>query len=172
MRYVRKLINIYNLCYNTAVLKKITKTFTNCSFRTVFGQKLGQQRPCPKSSSIFFWRWQKVIISFQELFILSEYHKFWLSYEWFSVLYDVLLPKLAISGWNRRTALPWIHTVASMCWHMLDYGLWSQNSIIHEKRGSAKIAWIKSSKGIAKVYSNIFANKCWFFSWKYWHQQN
>ena len=90
------LINIYNLCYNTVVLKLL-----NCSFRTLFGQKLGQQRPCPKSSSIFFSGDNKRIISFQELFISSKYHKFWLSYEWFSVLYDILLPKQAISGWNR-----------------------------------------------------------------------
>ena len=33
--------------------KKNAKTFTNCLFRTLLGQKLGQQRPCPKSSSIF-----------------------------------------------------------------------------------------------------------------------
>ena len=48
------LINIYNLHYNIVVLKKIAKAFTNCSFRILFGQKLGQQRPCPKSSLIFF----------------------------------------------------------------------------------------------------------------------
>ena len=45
---------ISNLCYNT-VLKKIVKTFTNCSFRTLFGQKFSQQRPCPKSSSKIFF---------------------------------------------------------------------------------------------------------------------
>ena len=52
------LINIYNLHYNTVYSsekKKITKTFTNCSFRTIFGQKLRQLRPCPKSSSNFFF---------------------------------------------------------------------------------------------------------------------
>ena len=82
--------------------KKITKAFTNCSFRTLFGQKLGQQRPCPKSSSIFFSGDNKRIISFQELFISSKYHKFWLSYGWFSVLYEILLPKPAISSWKKR----------------------------------------------------------------------
>ena len=91
------LINIYNLCYNTVVLKKIAKTFTDCSFRTLFGQKLSQQRPCPKSSSIFFfWRYHKLF----RTFYLSKYHKFWLSYEWFYALYDILLLKPAIFGWN------------------------------------------------------------------------
>ena len=43
----------YNRVTAIAV-KKIAKAFTNCSFRTLLGQKLDQQRPCPKSSSIFF----------------------------------------------------------------------------------------------------------------------
>ena len=30
------------------------------------------------------------IISFPEVFILSKYHKFWLSYEWFSIFYFIL----------------------------------------------------------------------------------
>ena len=46
----------------------------------------------------------KEIISFQEVFILWKY-KFWLSYEWFSGLKDILLPKPAIFGWNRRVVL-------------------------------------------------------------------
>ena len=41
-------------------------------------------------------------MNFQELFISSKYHQFWLSYGWFSVLYDILLPKPVISSWNRR----------------------------------------------------------------------
>ena len=85
--------NIYNLCYNNVVLKKIARTFKHCPFRIIFGQKLGQRRPWLKSSSIFFSRWQKEIIGFQELFILSKYHTFWLGYEWISLLYDILLPK-------------------------------------------------------------------------------
>ena len=40
------------------------------------------------------------IIGFQELSILWKYDKFWLSYEQFSALYDILLPKLAISSLN------------------------------------------------------------------------
>ena len=44
-------INIYNLCYNALVLKKIGKTFQKCSFRTLYRQKHG---PGQKSSSIFF----------------------------------------------------------------------------------------------------------------------
>ena len=48
------LTNVYNFYYNTVVLRKeIVKTFKNCSFRTIFGQKLDQQGPCPKSSSFF-----------------------------------------------------------------------------------------------------------------------
>ena len=47
-------INIYNFCYNTVVLeKKLGKTVKNCSFRILYGQKVGQHGPHPKSSWIF-----------------------------------------------------------------------------------------------------------------------
>ena len=39
-------------------------------------------------------------ITKQDHFISSKYHKFWLSYAWFSTSGDVLLPKRAISNWN------------------------------------------------------------------------
>ena len=90
-----KVINIYNLCYNALVLKKICKTFQKCSFRTLFRQKHG---PGQKSSSNFFLEITKEIISLQEPFILSKCLKFWLSHGWFFVLWDILLPKRAISG--------------------------------------------------------------------------
>ena len=57
---------------------------------------------------IFFRKWQKEIISFQELFILSEY-KFWLSYEWFSDLCDILLLKLATSGLEQSSIPSFIY---------------------------------------------------------------
>ena len=68
--------------------------------RTLFGQKLGQHGLHPKWSSIFLWKYQNEIISSQELFISSKYRKFWLSYEWFFDLCNILLPKPAISGWK------------------------------------------------------------------------
>ena len=38
-------------------------------------------------------KYQKEIICFQDRFIPLKYHKFWMSYEWFSSLCDILLPK-------------------------------------------------------------------------------
>ena len=81
-------INIYNLCYNALVLKKSGRTFQNGSFRTLFRQKYG---PSQKSSSIFFLKIGKKIVSLQEPFILSKCLKFWLSHGWFFVLWDILL---------------------------------------------------------------------------------
>ena len=49
------------------------------------------------------------IISFQDLFISSKYHKFWLSYEC-SDLCDILLPKPASSGLKQVCG-----TVSSQC---------------------------------------------------------
>ena len=49
----------------------------------------------------FFWqKYQKQIISFQQIFILSKYHMFWLSYEIFSILSDVSCQKSVISNQN------------------------------------------------------------------------
>ena len=42
-----------------------------------------------------------MIISFQELFIVSKYHKFWLSCEWFSVTCCLVRYFATISGWKR-----------------------------------------------------------------------
>ena len=68
-------------------------------FRILPGQKLGQQGPNPKLSSISFEKQQKEIKSFPELLILSKYH--W-SFDWVmndflwrAVLCDILLPFLA-----------------------------------------------------------------------------
>ena len=44
--------NVYNLYYNTVVLKKIWYV-KNCSFKILLGQKLGCHGPHPKSISIF-----------------------------------------------------------------------------------------------------------------------
>ena len=40
------------------------------------------------------------ILSFQNLFILTKYHMFWLSYECFSILCNAFLLKSAISSHN------------------------------------------------------------------------
>ena len=46
----------------------------------------------------FFQKQQKQILSFQNLFILTKYHLFWLSYECFSILRNAFLLKSAISS--------------------------------------------------------------------------
>ena len=99
------LINIYNLRYKIVVLKKNHQSFHKLLFQDpIWAKTKGQQRPCPKSSSVFFVEITRGDhkLSNQKLFISLKYHKFWLSYGWYSVLYDILLPKLAISGWNRH----------------------------------------------------------------------
>ena len=63
----------YNLRYNAVVLKKIGKTFKSYCFKTLFGQKLDQHEPRPKSNSISFsGNNRKEIKRFQELLILSK----------------------------------------------------------------------------------------------------
>ena len=50
-------------------------------------QNWGPHGPRPKQKTIFFLRNNKnQILSFQNLFILTKYHMFWLSYECFSIL--------------------------------------------------------------------------------------
>ena len=68
---------------------------TNFLKIALLGSYLGKTGPVwatPKIKLNFFVEITKEIMNFQELFILSKYHKFWLSYEWFSVLCDILLP--------------------------------------------------------------------------------
>ena len=91
------LINIYNLRYNTVVLKKVAKTFTNCSFRTLFGQKTRPAEAMPKIKFNFFLEITKGDYKLSRTFYFIKNHNFWLSYEWFYVLYDILLPKPVIS---------------------------------------------------------------------------
>ena len=114
-------INIYNLCYHIVVLKKKPgKVVKNCSSRTLFGQKLGQHGPQPKWSSIIFLEIKDNKLS---IFISSKYIKFWLSYEWFSDLCNILLPKPATSGWKRCEKLPtsdlllfnWLGRIIEIC---------------------------------------------------------
>ena len=62
--------------------------------------KTGPAWATPKIKLNFFCgnnMW-KEIISFQELFILSKYHKVWLSYEWFSVTGCLVWYFATISG--------------------------------------------------------------------------
>ena len=48
----------------------------------------------------FSQKQQKQILSFQNIFILTKYHVFWLSYECFSILCNTFLLKSAISSHN------------------------------------------------------------------------
>ena len=72
----------------------VLKTFNNSYFWALIRQKkqpgMGHTQ---NDNQYFFVKWYKGIISFQILFILSKYHKFWLSYEWFSCLNDQFLPR-------------------------------------------------------------------------------
>ena len=79
--------------------EKFGKTLKHYSFRTLFRQKQGKHaRVMPRIKFNFFPGNYKRRSRFHELFILAKYHKFWLSYEWFSVLGDILLPKRSISS--------------------------------------------------------------------------
>ena len=83
-------INIYNACYNVVLPEKLKKKKI-AQVRTALREKQSQHGPHSKSSSTFSWKQEQKIISFQELFILSKYQKFWLTYKSFSVLCDILL---------------------------------------------------------------------------------
>ena len=53
----------------------------------------------PKQKPIFFFqKEQSEILNFQKLFILTQYHMFWLGYECFSKLCDAFLLKSVISS--------------------------------------------------------------------------
>ena len=89
-------INIYNLFYHIVVLKK--KLLKIVLLGHYLGKNWASMSHTQNEAKFFFWKQQKKIISFQELFALSKYHTFWLRYEWFSDLCDILLPKPASSG--------------------------------------------------------------------------
>ena len=95
-------INIDNLCYHIVVLKKknLAKLLKIALLGPYLGKNWASMGHTQNEAIYIYWKWQKEIISFQELFISSRY-KFWLSYEWFSDLYNILLPKSAIFGWKR-----------------------------------------------------------------------
>ena len=60
----------------------------------------------------------KKIISFQELLILSKYHKFWPNYIWFSIFFVIFCSKRqkeAIFSWMKQ--LWWI----TWCWNTYLY---------------------------------------------------
>ena len=71
-----RIINIYNLCYNTVVLKKIGDAFLKIALlQPYFRQKQGHHEPHPKTSSIFL----KLTrgdhrLSYERTFDLSKYY--------------------------------------------------------------------------------------------------
>ena len=69
-------ININNLCCNPAVLKKVGKTSSKLVFWTQFAQKRGHYGHAQGGKNFFWQKYQKKIISFQKVFILSKYHMF------------------------------------------------------------------------------------------------
>ena len=91
-------INIYNFCYNTVVLeKKLGKTVKNCSFRILFGQKVGQHGPHPKSSWIFFvevtqgdHKLSRTFYFIKISYVLTELTELWLIF-CLDILCDILL---------------------------------------------------------------------------------
>ena len=70
------LINIYNLRYHTVVLKKMLKLLQIALLGPYLGKKLGQQRPCPKSSSIFFLEITKGDHKLSRTFYFIKNHNF------------------------------------------------------------------------------------------------
>ena len=58
-----------------------------------------------KKQFFFFRNNKSQILSFQNLFILTKYHMFWLSYECFSILCNAFLLKSAISSHNSCVVL-------------------------------------------------------------------
>ena len=92
-------ININNFNWNPIVLKK--KTLLKPLKITIFWPNLHKNVSpwaTPKTENNFFAGIIKHHISFQKL--LSKYHMFWLSYEYFSLLRDVFLLKSVIFSQN------------------------------------------------------------------------
>ena len=59
---------------------------------------MGSPWAMPKTKNFFFQKLQNQILSFQNLFILTKYHMFWLSYECFLYCVMLFLLKSAISS--------------------------------------------------------------------------
>ena len=92
-------INFKNFDWNPVVLK----TSKNYYFLAQLVQNWSHHGPRPKQkNNVFFQKQQNEILSFQNLFILTKYRVFWLSYECFSRLCNAFLLKSAISSDNSR----------------------------------------------------------------------
>ena len=83
--------------------KKLVKPLKINHFWAQLAQKKGVTigfNQKTKKQKKFLQKKQNQIINFQEKLILSKYHIFWLSYECFSILYDVFMLKRVISSGN------------------------------------------------------------------------
>ena len=92
-----KLISLTYVIINCSSEKKDCQTFKNYSFRTQLGKKTGPASSAtPNIKFNLFSGIYKRDCKLSKTFFFSKY-KFWLSYEWFSALCEILLPKRAIS---------------------------------------------------------------------------
>ena len=93
-------ININNFNCNPVILKIfLLKPLKIAIFGDNLRKKKGSLWATPKPNRIFLYKWQKQIVSFLKLFILSKYHMFWLSYV-FLFCGNVFLLKRVISSHN------------------------------------------------------------------------
>ena len=79
---------------------------------------------------IFFSEIIRPDLSFQNLFILTKYHMFWLSYECFSILCNAFLLKSPISSHNSCvTSVPSHHTLTLLekLWYFSSSGQFTSN---------------------------------------------
>ena len=88
---------IYILCYNAVVLKK--KKLAKLLKIAILWPYLGVTSMGHTQNQVFFLEITKIDYKLSRTFYFTKY-KFWLSYDWFFVLCDILLPKRAISNWN------------------------------------------------------------------------
>ena len=92
-------IDIKNFNWNPVVLKFFAKTSKNYHFSAWLVKKWGPHGPYPKTKNNIYFRNNKTrSLSFQNLFILTKYNMFWLSYECFSISCDAFLLKSVISS--------------------------------------------------------------------------
>ena len=105
----RNWINIYDLYYNVAVVKKES---VKLLLITILGPYLGKNWESIDHAQCqvqyFFLELTQGDHKLWRTFYFIKISQFWLSYEWFFVLCDVLLSERAISSWNRRGNLRFI----------------------------------------------------------------
>ena len=119
------LINIYNLHYKIVVLKKNRQSFHKLLFQDpIWAKTKGQQRPCPKSSSVFFVEITRGDhkLSNQKLFISLKYHKFWLSYGWFMSCMTFCFQNQPFPA---ETDVVWQGVCQTFCFHIQIWMIWA-----------------------------------------------